>query len=249
MEEYEYEIMYHIESTYWWFRGKQFLIDMLLGRHFKGGKSNRSLDIGAGTGSTLEFLRKFGPAYGVEFSTVAIHMLRQRGLNSIVRSDAENPMPFKSDTFSIVTCLDVLEHLGNDSGLIEEMVRVCKPGGLILITVPALRFLWSRHDEALHHKRRYTKKQLLNQVVSPNCSVIKASYFNAFLFVPIVAVRKLESFWKNDKEAKSDFFVPIPEWMNRFLYFLYTTELKCLRIANFPFGVSIVMIVQKLKVA
>ena len=248
MEASEYKIMYDIESTYWWFRGKQFLIDMLLSDHLKGDRSNRALDIGTGTGSTLEVLRKFGPSYGVDFSTVAIHMLRQRGLNSIVQTDAEESIPFKNNTFSMVTCLDVLEHLENDSGLIEEMVRVCKPGGLILITVPALRLLWSKHDEALHHKRRYTKKQLLNQVVSPRCRVIKASYFNASLFLPIAVVRKLESFWKNDKEAKSDFFVPIPEWMNRFLYFLYTTELKCLRIANFPFGVSIVMIVQKLKV-
>ena len=248
MEASEYKIMYDIESTYWWFRGKQFLIDMLLSNHLKEDRSNRALDIGAGTGFTLELLQRYGTAYGVELSTVAIHMLRQRGLNFIVRSDADEPIPFKSDAFSAVTCLDVLEHLENDSGLLEEMVRVCKPGGIIFITVPAMPFLWSRHDEALHHKRRYIKKQLLNQIAPFKCSVIKVSYFNASLFAPIAAVRKLKSYWKEDKEAKSDFFMPLPGWVNRVLSFLYTTELKFLRIANFPFGVSIMLIVQKPKV-
>ena len=145
MEEYEYEIMYGLENTYWWFKGKQFLLEMLLNDHLDDDRSNRALDIGAGTGAPLELLRKYGAAYGVEFSKVALRMLKQKGLNSIVRSDAEESIPFKNDTFSAITCLDVLEHLENDSGLIEEMVRVCKPGGLILITVPALRFLWSRH--------------------------------------------------------------------------------------------------------
>lgn len=245
MEKHEYRIMYHIENTYWWFRGKQFLIDMLLKAHLENDRSNRVLDIGAGTGIILELLQRYGTAYGVEISTVAIQMLRQRGLNFVVQSDANRPMSFKSDAFSIVTCLDVLEHLENDSGLLKEMVRVCKPGGLILITVPAMRFLWSRHDEALHHKRRYTKKQLLNQIASLNCSVIKASYFNASLFLPIAAVRRLKSLWREEKDATSDFFMPLPEWLNKALYFWYTSELSCLRILNFPFGVSIVLMIQK----
>ena len=89
MEEYEYEIMYGLENTYWWFKGKQFLLEMLLNDHLDDDRSNRALDIGAGTGATLELLRKYGAAYGVEFSKVALRMLKQKGLNSIVRSDAE----------------------------------------------------------------------------------------------------------------------------------------------------------------
>jgi len=246
MEEYEYKIMYDIESTYWWFRGKQFLLSMLLNDHLDDDGSNRALDIGAGTGSTLELLRKYGAAYGVEFSTVAIHMLKQVGLNSIVRSNAEESIPFKSDTFSVVTCLDVLEHLENDSGLLAEMVRVCKPGGIILVTVPAMPFLWSSHDQALHHKRRYIKNQLLNRIAPLNCIVTRSTYFNAFLFLPIAAVRTFKSFVRaGGAKAESDFFMPLPRWLNSALYFLFATELKCLRIVGIPFGLSILAVIQK----
>ena len=246
MEEYEYKIMYNIESTYWWFRGKQFLLAMLLNDHLDNDGSNRALDIGAGTGSTLELLRKYGVAYGVEFSAVAIHMLKQGGFNSIVRSDAEESIPFKNDAFSVVTCLDVLEHLENDSGLLAEMVRVCKPGGIILVTVPAMPFLWSGHDEALHHKRRYIKKQFLNRIAALNCTVTRSTYYNAFLFLPIAAVRTFKSFMRTGGgKAESDFFMLLPEWLNSALYFLFAAELKCLRLVDMPFGLSILAVIQK----
>ena len=247
MEEYEYKIMYDLENTYWWFRGKQFLLAVLLSDHLDDDGSNRTLDIGAGTGSTLKLLRRYGgAAYGVEFSTVAIHMLKQGGLTSIVRSNAEESMPFKTDTFSAVTCLDVLEHLENDSGLLAEMVRVCKPGGFILVTVPAMPFLWSSHDEALHHKRRYVKKQLLNRIASLNCTVTRSTYYNAFLFLPIAAVRMFKSFMRTEVgKAESDFFMLLPEWLNSVLYFLFAAELKCLRLVNIPFGLSILTVIQK----
>ena len=246
MEEYEYKIMYDIENAYWWFRGKQFLIEKLLSDHLDDNKSNMALDIGAGTGSTLGLLLKYGRAYGVEFSTIAIHMLKQRGLDAIVRSDAEEFIPFKKNTFSAVTCLDVLEHLENDSGLLAEMVRVCKPGGIILVTVPAMPFLWSSHDEALHHKRRYLKKQLLNRIASLNCTVTRSTYYNAFLFLPIAAVRVFKSFMRpGGEKAVSDFFMPMPKWLNSALCFLFVAELKCLRIVDIPFGLSILTVIQK----
>ena len=246
MEAYEYEIMHQMESTYWWFRGKQFLLAMLLKNYLDDDGLNRTLDIGAGTGSTLELLGKYGVAYGAEFSTVAIRMLKQRGLSAIVRTDAEEPIPFKNDAFSAVTCLDVLEHLENDSGLLREMVRVCKPGGIILITVPAMPFLWSGHDEALHHKRRYTKNQLLNRIASLNCTVTKSTYYNALLFLPIAVVRTFKSFMAAEgKQAESDFFMPLPRWLNSALYSLFAAELKCLKILDIPFGLSILTVIQK----
>ena len=287
MEEYEYRIMRHIENTYWWFRGKQFLVDMLLKKYLDNNRSNMILDIGTGTGATLERLQRYGNVYGVDVSTVAIQLLARDGYKRIVRSDAENGIPFKGNTFSLITCLDVLEHLENDRSLLEEMARVCKPGGVILITVPAMRLLWSSHDVALHHKRRYTKWQLLSQIGPLHCNVIKASYFNTSLFVPIAVVRILKSFAYRlflahhargvtggglitqglnmglksrlpepekvtlkslrvkDKKAKSDFFMPLPEWLNSALYYWYRTELACLGSFNFPVGVSIVLLIRK----
>jgi len=245
MEENEYKIMRHIENTYWWFRGKQFLVEMFLERCLDKNKSSKILDIGTGTGAILELLQKYGQAYGADVSPVAIRMLAGSGHRSIVQSDAEEAIPFRSNTFSAVTCLDVLEHLENDRVLLHEMIRVCEPGGIILITVPAMRLLWSGHDEALHHKRRYSKKQLLNQIARLRCTVIKVSYFNSSLLLPIAALRKTRSLFKRQKAVKSDFYMPLPDWLNSALYLWYSIELRYLRFTNFPFGVSVLLIAQK----
>ena len=245
MEKNEYRIMYDIEKTYWWFKGKQFLIDLFLRTHLSESKDNKLLDIGSGTGIILELMKKHGIGYGIELSSLGIKMLKRRDLNLIVQSDVNRPMPFKKDVFSAITCLDVLEHLENDFGILKEMLRICKPGGVIIITVPAMQFLWSPHDEALHHKRRYTKKQIVDKIAPLNCIVIKASYFNGTLFLPITVVRKSKLLFRKNREVKSDFFMALPNWLNRVLYFLYSTELSCLRFVNIPFGVSALLIIQK----
>lgn len=245
MKENEYRVMYDIERTYWWFRGKQFLIDIFFEENLNPSNNQRLLDLGSGTGVIMEQCQKWGIPYGVEISTLAIQMLKQRSLNLVVQADANQTIPFKDSIFTAVTCLDVLEHLENDTALLDEMIRICKPGGFILMTVPALQFLWSPHDEALYHKRRYTKNQMLNKIKQLNCTVIKATYFNATLFLPIVVVRKLKSLFKKNKEVRSDFFIPLPKWLNRALYFWYSCELKCLKFTDIPIGVSVLLMIQK----
>jgi len=246
MEDDEYKIMYDLERTYWWFVGKQFLVNNWLKRFtLKGLKKCKILDIGCGTGIVLKLLENFGTASGMEFSPQAIHFLRQRNLKRIVRSDANQSIPFKNDTFSVITCLDVLEHLENDLNLVKEMVRVCAPGGYILVTVPAFDFLWSPHDVALHHKRRYTRKQVFNSIRGLNCSVIKASYYNTILCFPILAARKLKCFFSKKKDAQSDFFIAVPDYFNKALSLIFIAEIYCLKFFNFPFGVSFLLIIQK----
>lgn len=237
--------MYEIETSYWWFLGKRYLIDFLLKTYLSHDGRNRLLDVGCGTGLVLELMKSHGPAFGIELSGDAISFLRRRNLNLVVQSDASQALPFKNDVFSIITCLDVLEHLRNDIFLVEEMFRICKPGGFIIITAPAMNCLWSEHDEALHHKRRYTKKELLNRLVAVNCHVKKATYFNTSLFMPIFAIRKIKAIFKQKSVAQSDFFIPLPGWVNACLYFFYSKELTLLKSLTFPFGVSLLAILQK----
>ena len=247
MEKDEYTIMYNIEQSYWWFIGKQFLVkDNFKRLHLNGFRQDKVLDIGCGTGIILKILEDFGTAFGLELSFEAIHFLRKRGLKLVARSDANQSIPFKNDTFSAVTCLDVLEHLENDLTLLKEMVRVCKPGGYIFMTVPAFDILWSPHDVALHHKRRYTRKQMREKIKGMNCKVIKQSYYNTILFIPILALRKLKSFFSHKKHAQSDFFITLPKWFNKALSLLFTAEIYCLRFFSFPFGVSLLLILRKL---
>jgi len=247
MENDEYRVMYSLEQSYWWFVGKQFLVRNSLKRlPFNGFRKDKILDIGCGTGIILKTLEESGTAYGMEFSPEAIKFLRKRDLKLIARSDANQSIPFKNDTFSAITCLDVLEHLENDLTLLKEMVRVCKPGGYILITVPAFDIFWSPHDVALHHRRRYTRKQMLENVSKLHCKVIKASYYNTILSVPILAVRKFKSLFSHRKHAQSDFFISLPDCLNKALGLLFTAEIYYLRFFNLPFGVSFLLILKKL---
>jgi len=246
MENDEYKIMYEIERSYWWFLGKQFLVKNILKTLTSvGARQGKILDIGCGSGIILKALEKFGTAYGIELSFKAIHFLKKRNLSRIVQSDINQSISYKKNTFSVITCLDVLEHVEDDLALLNEVVRVCKPGGHIIITVPAFNALWSSHDIALHHKRRYTRKSILEKISAMRCSVVKSSYFNVGLFLPIFAVRKIKPIFSRDAHIQSDFFVKLPEWLNRTLIFLYTIELNMLQFLSFPFGLSVLLILQK----
>ncbi|MBW2173556.1 MAG: class I SAM-dependent methyltransferase [Deltaproteobacteria bacterium] len=246
MEKDEFSIMFDIETSYWWFVGKQFLVKNILRKcSLNSLKKNRILDIGSGTGTILKLLEGYGIAYGVELSTDAIQFLKRRDLNFVVRSDASLSIPFKEDVFSVITCLDVLEHIDDDFALLNEMVRVCEPGGHIILTVPAFNALWSPHDSALQHRRRYTRKQMLKRVCRLNSAVIKSSYYNTALFLPILAVRKLKPFLSDKQNTESDLFIPIPRWLNALLTLLYMAEIACLQFLNFPFGVSLLLILKK----
>ena len=245
MERDEYRIMHDIEQTYWWFVGKQFLVRRILQElPLNKTRQDRILDIGCGTGFILKLLEHFGVSYGAECSPDAIQFLRHRSLNLVVQSDVDQSLPFKNHTFSAITCLDVLEHLDNDLKLVKEMGRVCKPGGYVILTVPAYQILWSYHDIALHHKRRYTKQQMLSMIRHFNWKIVKCSYYNGILFFPILSVRMLRQCLSGHNSARSDFFINLPAWLNRVLSVFFVCEISLLKYLNLPFGVSLLLILQ-----
>ncbi len=190
-------------------------------------------------------LENYGVCCGAEISQEAIAFLRQRDLNRIICADVNGPLPFKDDCFSLITCLDVLEHVERDRSLVVEMFRVCKPGGYVFFTVPAFRFFWSPHDTALHHRRRYIRRQMLDHIRSVNGKVIKACYYNMLLSLPIAAIRKLRALQAGTREAKSDFFLSLPGFVNRALSFIFKLEISLLSFSNFPFGISLLVIARK----
>jgi SAM-dependent methyltransferase len=246
MENNEYRIMFDLENSYWWFLGKQFLVkNALKTLGLDAAAGERILDLGCGTGIILKVLEDYGVSYGVELSREAISFLRKRNLNRITCTDVNGRLPFKDNSFSLVTCLDVLEHLDRDRDLVVEMFRVVKPGGYVFITVPAFNFFWSPHDTALHHRRRYVRRQLLGHVRSVKGKVIKASYYNMFLSLPIAAVRKFRALYEEAKEARSDFFLSLPDPVNKLLSVLFKLEIFFLNFVNYPFGVSLLVIARK----
>jgi ubiquinone/menaquinone biosynthesis C-methylase UbiE len=156
-------------------------------------------------------------------------------------------LPYPDNAFDCVCAFDVVEHVEDHQKAISELFRVCKPGGKIFITVPAFMSLWSNHDVVNHHFRRYRKHQLLN-LFSPNGGrLIRTSYFNFFLFIPIFMVRSIQRIFtrKKQEELKPDNDMIESGFINAVFKAVFSFERTLLRKINFPFGVSLLMLWEK----
>jgi len=239
MYEHEYEAMYRLESIYWWYVARRDLAMELLNGEINGSASTRMiLDVGCGTGANMSAFSDLAPTIGIDASMDALHFCRARGIQTVALTGIEE-MPFSCGTFDIVTALDVLEHTDDDLHCLREIHRVSKEKGLVLITVPAYGFLWSEHDEALKHRRRYTAHELRNKLTVSGFEVIRTSYFISTLFFPILALRIWQGLRKDSTRPKTSLYL-LPNWINSALVGLLSLERKLFQQMNIPFGVSIV---------
>jgi SAM-dependent methyltransferase len=228
-----------VEDVHWWFVGRRRILLSILDRYL--GTSNahrRILDVGCGTGTMLTHLARFGNAQGVDMDLEAVGYCHDRGLRQVTQSGADS-LPFEKDTFDLVTALDVVEHIDDDLGALREMRRVLKPGGLLLLTVPAFRFLWGRQDDINLHKRRYVARDLRNRLHAAGFDVERLTYMNAILFPAIAAIRLVRHVLPEPPKLESDFAFPAPQPLNVVLSAIFGTERHVLTRFNIPFGVSI----------
>jgi len=235
--------MFDLEDHYWWFRGRRTLAQSLLSRYRVWREGDRILDVGCGTGATVDELRAYGRVVGLDRSMAALGFCRTRKLTSLVCSEA-GEIPFPDDTFDAVVALDVLEHVGDDARVLRESERVTRPGGVVLLTVPAFRFLWSGHDEVLHHLRRYRAPEIGALMRDAGLEILKLSYAMFLLFPPIALYRMVERISGAGDGAQTT-LRSVPGVVNRLLYGLLCLEARWLRVGTFPFGVSIVGVGRK----
>jgi|Deesub1362B_J571_1020462.scaffolds.fasta_scaffold00489_4 SAM-dependent methyltransferase len=235
------EELYEIENYHWWFVGTRKIIFSYL-KQFVPSKNLKILDIGCGLGINLLKLKEYGKPIGLDYSYETLNLSLKRGASHLICSDARH-IPFKDNIFDLVTAFDVLEHIDEDDNVLKEIYRVCKNGGFFLMTIPAYKFLWSGHDEALKHKRRYTKKVILRKLKNVNLKPIKISYFNTLFFSPILLFRLLNKFILKNKVG--DHTYKVPKLLNQVLLHIYKIESFFLKYFNFPFGVSIICLSKK----
>ncbi len=183
-------------------------------------------------------LSKYGPTLCADSSAAAVELTRRRGVEGVVQSRLE-ALPFAAASFDIVTALDVLEHVDDDMKALEEILRVTRAGGVLIVTVPAYGFLWSEHDEALHHRRRYIASELRRKLTHAGFEVERISYYMSLLFLPILTYRLAQNLRTRPMLAKTSHVI-FPEWLNSLLIKLLGFERLLLRWINLPFGVSIV---------
>ncbi len=196
-------------NNFFWFKGKIKMIEVLFGE-VKKNKQLEILNVGAGTGDDLPALNKYGRVCVVDINKDALDLIPADLCAEKMVGDVCK-LPYKDNTFDIVTAFDVVEHIDDDVMAVSEIHRVLKPGGKFLFSVPAFQFLFSSHDRALHHKRRYTKKnfkRLLNIF-----SGVRIYYWNFVSFFPALILRGL----KKNSPAKVD-SPSIPKVINSILY-------------------------------
>lgn len=248
METIEYRRLFEREEFYWWNIGRREILKSVFNQHlvFKRGLS--ILDIGCGAGGNIKILGDFGSVTGLDISEEALKFAKtHRAFKDLVMGDAEH-LPFQNESFDLVSAFDVLEHVPNDRQAIQEMFRVLKKGGFALITVPAHRWLWSRHDEALHHLRRYTTNELREKLCHAGFSVVKHSHF-VIPAIPFLLVRETMRRIQRipqERETIDTYDTVLPSWLNRFLIWWLFVEKIFMRFIPIPAGSSLVIISQKL---
>lgn len=221
---------YEVEDRHWWFVGRRrIVIDQL----HRFGASGPILDLGCGTGGVLAHLGGFGPAFGIDPSPEAVGFCRQRGLPVALASGME--LPFADSTFGAALALDVIEHVEDDVAILREMYRVLRPGGVAVLTVPALPWLWSSHDEVNHHYRRYVRKTLYRAICESGLRPIRVSYYNALL-LPLAVTRKV----LHRMNGTGDHLETLPEPANSVLRGILGAERPLIRRWDLPLGASLV---------
>ncbi len=239
MEQHYYAEYRAVEDRHWWFLGRRAILLGLLDRHVPvGDPAKRVLDVGCGTGAMLQQLDRYGTVDGVDADEDAVRFCQGRGIES-VRLLENGSLPFDSGTFDLVTALDVIEHIDDDSAMLAEIHRVLRPGGTFLVTVPAFQSLWGPQDEISHHKRRYRAGQVETRMQGAGLELLRLSYFNTLLFPPIAAVRILRRGRRDAQELKSDFTLTQPGRVNAVLARVFAAEARLVERWNLPFGVSI----------
>lgn len=239
MEDIEYQKMYELEDSHWWFVSKRKFIQKML----TGEKFPKILDIGCGSGKNLEFLSKYGTVWGIDASNLAINFCHQRQLKRIKMALAQK-LPFPDKSFNLVTAFDVLYHqaIKNDQIVLKEINRVLKPGGYLLITDCAYQWLYGPHDKAMQARQRYSKKELTAKLKKTGFFVKKASYIFMSTFPVFLINRLFKKYFSFNRQSDVK---PISPLINDVLIKFNDLEAKLLPYLNLPFGSSIIILGKK----
>jgi len=238
----EYERMHAAEERQWWYAGMRAISFALLGDALPAGaRAPRLLDSGCGTGSIVRHLSTRGRAVGVDLSPEAVRLARGRGA-AVARAELM-ALPFADATFDCVTSFDVIYHrwVRDDAAAVREMARVLRPGGLLLLRVPALKMLWGAHDEAVHSRHRYTRAEVRRLLASAGFEVLRDTYANSLLFPILAARRALDRL--TGRQGSDVGFLPAPlEWA---FGAALRIEARLVRRVSLPVGASVFALARK----
>lgn len=233
------DMMVSAEDTHWWHLAKRSLVAGILASEEAG---DPCLDVGCGGGAMMLQAAGHSQTFGVDLSSQALSHARSRGLSRLARAEG-SALPFAEGSFGSALALDVVEHHPRPEQILSEIRRVLRPGGFLVVTVPAFHWMWSYADHVLGHYRRYTKSGLSGDLRSAGFDVERVTYFHSWLLPVAWVVRKLRAL-AGETQTADDF--ALPGLLNRILLLIARTELRYVRRRDLPFGLSLVAVCRRL---
>jgi SAM-dependent methyltransferase len=245
MDRSVYDNMAEVDGRHWWFVARRRIIEAMIAERVHPEPDARILEVGCGTGSNLALLKTFGSVDAIEPDEEARAFAARR--SGVVIKDGTLPggADIEDRAYDLVTLFDVLEHIPDDRGALTELSRKLKPGGRLLLTVPAMPWLWSGHDVAHHHHRRYTAASLRAVLAQSGFRPVHLTYFNSLLF-PLVAAAR--AWGKLTGREGGDDAMPSPA-VNDALREIFAAERHVLSRFSVPFGVSLAVIAEPVPAA
>lgn len=236
-----YQLMRQIEDGHWWFVARRKILASLLGRQDISAQAD-ILEVGCGTGGNIDMLNRFGTVTCVELDENAANLARERKLATVLNGALPDELPEFSRKFDVIALFDVLEHVKEDGVSLQVVSALLKPGGCIVVTVPAFNFLWSQHDNENYHQRRYRKHNLVNLANQCDLSLDYVSYFNFWLFPLVASIRLIRKIIPY-QESWRDMQMPNGA-INGILQAVFSSERYQIGKLSFPFGISLVAVLK-----
>ena len=242
----EYANLADVENRHWFYVGKRRIVRHWIQRLHPLRPDHLLADCGAGTGTFAAEMTPLCRVLAIDDHEESLELARKKLGPDHVRRGSCTALPLEDRSVDVLTALDVIEHVEQDGAALREFARVTRPGGLVVITVPALMLLWSDWDVALHHYRRYTRQGLLDIVPPDAFEVMQCHYVNVAAFPLVLAVRKWRAFqarFGGAPRARSEDAIP-PAPLNALLRWSFV-GLACQGLVRFPCGVGLLAVLRR----
>ncbi len=235
-----YPLLAAVEDTHWWFAGRRAICEQMLTR-LKLRSDPLILELGCGTGGNFPMLARRGQLFAMDEDESALRFAASRRLAKLARGSLPRQFPFTRRRFDLVVMTDVLEHLDDERGSLTAVRAILRPGGGLLITVPALKWLWSEHDATHHHRRRYQAHELRRLLDDTGFTIDYLGYYNFLLFPAIAAVRLLQRLPAAVRPNNGTHDLRMPSrLLNTLLLHVFRSERLVLERFRPPLGVSLI---------